>query len=166
MGIEQVSGNGISGLKTSAQASNPFQEPNMQQMPKPTEGQTRTLAGGIAGGIADGYQVVPGNTGGQTPGDSGNPNLTLRPCPANVSVSNIEIMPVNIKINTPGFVGMPSGNVPATFKILRGGAPSNTVCYCEYELGELLVKIQTDLTGYTSCSAGGIGMAAYIKLYK
>jgi len=138
-----------------------FVEPNVQQMPKPKEGQTRTLAGGVAGGIADGYQVMPGNTGGQTPGDSGNPNVTILACPANVSVSNIEITPGNISPK-PGFVGMYRGNVPATFKFLRTGK-SEGGCYCEYELGELFVRIQAVLTGYTKCDVTFDGK---IQLFK
>jgi hypothetical protein len=129
-----------SGLKTSAQASNPFQDQKSQQ------------------------QMPPASSVTLPPSDS-DPNATIRSCPPNVAVWNIEIVSSNIKINTPGFIGRPIGNVPATFKLFRSGVLTNTVCYCEYELGELLVQIQADMTGYTSCTAGNIGIP-FIKLYK
>jgi hypothetical protein len=146
-----------SGLKTSAQASNPFQnQENQSQMPPAS---SVTL-----------------------PPEKKVPNIStvdgsVRDCPPQIIVDNITIQPKNISSIPPGYSAIPTNNLPIPFKFLRAGQESNTFCFCEYELGRtgygptgMVARLKLDLagTGYSTCSAqmGFSGKPDTIKLYK
>jgi len=78
-----------------------------------------------------------------------NPNEKNICCPDKITIDNIPTQPAN----TTEFTGMGVANVPATFKLYGAGKDSNTVCYCEYYLGELRAKMKANMVGYTSCSS-------------
>jgi hypothetical protein len=133
-----------SGLKTSAQASNPLQaqQKSQQQMPP-----------------ASSVTLPPE----QKAPNISTVNGTVIVCPDSVTVYPIEIGAALIKINTSGFIGRDTGNLPVTFKYKNQSMLSTTVCMCNYESGEVLVSIQANLAGYTGCN---VGLGRNITLYK
>lgn len=80
-------------------------------------------------------------------------NEIVRECAETITVDNIPIHPENIS-PVPGFVGVKTGNEPATFTFLKTGKNSDTDCYCEYRLGELIAQMRIELGEYTKCNAG------------
>ena len=147
-----------SGLKTSAQALNPFQDQKSQQQMPPASSVT-------------------------LPPEQKVPNISVvdssvrRDCPPQIIVDNITIQPKNISSVPPGYSAIPSNNLSIPFKFLRVGQESNTFCFCEYELEGtgygpvgMVARLKLDLagTGYSSCSAGmgPSGKLDTIKLYK
>jgi hypothetical protein len=81
-----------------------------------------------------------------------NPNEKDIFCPDKITIDNIQTQPAN----TAEFIGMGVGNVPATFTLYSTGKASNTVCYCEYRLGQLIAQMQANMVGYTSCKPDSI----------
>jgi hypothetical protein len=97
-----------------------------------------------------------------------NPNEKEIFCPDKIAIDSIPTQPAN----TTEFIGMVVANLPATFTLNGASTASNTVCFCEYRLGQLIARIQAKMVGYTSCNAGFVSLPnsasqAYgITLYK
>jgi hypothetical protein len=83
-----------------------------------------------------------------------NPNEKDIICPNKIAIDNITTQPAN----TAEFIGMGLANVPVTFNLYGTGKDSNTVCYCEYYIGELRAKMKANMVGYTSCTVGYVSV--------
>jgi hypothetical protein len=83
-----------------------------------------------------------------------NPNEKEIICPNKIAIDNITTEPAN----TTEFIGMGLANVPVTFNLYGTGKDSNTVCYCEYYIGELRAKMKANMVGYTSCTVGYVSV--------
>lgn len=133
-----------SGLKTSAQASNPFQEKKSQQ------------------------QMPPASSWTLPPSDS-DPNVTFRPCPNTITVHTLNSQALVVYSNNmPGFIGTGAGNADVTFSLIHRGRVNATYCFCEYGVGnnELRARLDVDMTGYTDCDLAEKGNQLGIKLIK
>jgi hypothetical protein len=118
----------ISGLKSQAQAQNPYkQNPNVK-MNEPVYKEEQKL---------------------KAPPQIGNKSKIV-PCPETVVVKNIDIEPDKMSA-TPGFFGVGIGNPPSTFTVFRTGANTMTDCFCEYRNGTILARVRIDINGYTNC---------------